>query len=805
MLFLLSSNGYAQFFGGPFGDSEVGDVLINKHSFGCQELDTTPSTPNTDNLKFYCKDNAGTTALYTLDSTGTETLLGSGSGTISDGTSGQLAVYTDTNTIGSLGSPSLCSAGSYPLGIDSSGNATGCTVAGGSAAGGLNAVQYNSPLGTFAGNESVFSMNGTNVGIGTTNGTQKLDVRGRIVSSDRVTATNLFITGDGTSAQPSYVFAGSTNTGSYAPAADVFGVSVAGSEKFRINSNGNVGIGTVDTARKFVVQAAANENFRLRSAVADGLTTGIRAQSLTNAGVINYLRFDANPFVVQGGNVGIGTEVPPNVLYVAGTGEMNGFKLNGQGGGAGNVLVSNTVGIGTWMSPNTLPTGVGGSGTVSSGTADRVAIYDAAGTTVTSSSVITDDNTNVGISSTAPGQKLDVVGQTRTWNVGISSVNGGGYIDLVAQASNPSAPAAGVVRLHTSTNNGFTRLEQDNEATTNLFYGRDNAFIAKNTSGGTINKGQVAYATGSTGAIPTVSLAKADSTSTLPAIGVAVDNVSNNAFGLFMNVGIIDNLDTSAFSTGAAVFVSATTAGNLTATRPSGTTNSVQRIGSVLNSGVGNGSLLVLIAPAVLNMETGTNAAYWTASRVGIGTTLGNGSLNVMNGNVGIGTWNPNASLQVKGGELVIPSGANPSVTLAGSISVDTSTGGNMLRFFGDAERVLPARQSKSFVITGATAAGDFGNVWRVPFNSTIAAVHCLAVGGTNVVGQLQECDSNGLNCADVDSDMTCTAATNVNDDGTLSNPTLDAGDYLGVKTTSVSGTNTNITWTFEYMTDPVN
>ena len=49
-----------------------------------------------------------------------------------------------------------------------------------SAAGGTNAVQYNSGSSTFAGKEQTFSFNGTNVGIGTTNGTQPLDVRGTI-------------------------------------------------------------------------------------------------------------------------------------------------------------------------------------------------------------------------------------------------------------------------------------------------------------------------------------------------------------------------------------------------------------------------------------------------------------------------------------------------------------------------------------------------------------------------------------------------------------------------------------------------
>lgn len=170
--------------------------------------------------------------------------------------------------------------------------------------------------------------------------------------------------------------------------------------------------------------------------------------------------------------------------------------------------------------------------------------------------------------------------------------------------------------LHASTNNGFTRLEQDNEAATNLVYGRDNAFIAKNTSGSTISKGQVVYVTGSTGNVPNVSLAQANASGTIPTIAIAADSIANNAFGQIMYAGILSGIDTSAFSSGDKLFVSPTVAGGLTNVRPSGTTNFVQRVGTVLVSGVGNGSIQILIAPAVLNMETGTNAATWTGRAV---------------------------------------------------------------------------------------------------------------------------------------------------------------------------------------------
>lgn len=223
---------------------------------------------------------------------------------------------------------------------------------------------------------------------------------------------------------------------------------------------------------------------------------------------------------------------------------------------------------------------------------------------------------------------------------------------------------------------------------------------------------------------------------------------------------------------------------------------SLQRDGG--NVGIGN--------------ETGVNKLEVTGSasvsaNVGIGTITPLTALAVWEGNVGIGTFTSSNRLTIKGGNVGIGTNSAPNLLyVAGTaemqgFKMNASAGTNYVLTSNSVGvgTWQPIPLSKSFVITGATTASDFGNVWRVPKAVTLRAIHCLAVGGTNVVGQLQECDSNGANCVDVDSDMTCTAATNVNDDGSLSNPSLDAGDYLGVKTTSVSGTNTNITWTYEY------
>jgi hypothetical protein len=106
---------------------------------------------------------------------------------------------------------------------------------------------------------------------------------------------------------------------------------------------------------------------------------------------------------------------------------------------------------------------------------------------------------------------------------------------------------------------------------------------------------------------------------------------------------------------------------------------------------------------------------------------------------------------------------------------------------------------SKSFIISYPTSSAD-SPVWRTPEGITITAIHLLCVGGTNIVGQLWEYDANGANGATVDSsDITGTAGTNVNDDGTLSNPSIASGNYVGWKTTSVSGSPTKAIITFEF------
>ena len=199
---------------------------------------------------------------------------------------------------------------------------------------------------------------------------------------------------------------------------------------------------------------------------------------------------------------------------------------------------------------------------------------------------------------------------------------GAGFITFPHQSSAPTTPGAGKALLHAFTNSGFTRLEVDNEATTNIILGRDSVVLAKNVTGSTMTAGQVVYVSGVTLGIPDVQLARANASTTLPALGVVMDSILTTAIGQVM-IGGIAAFDTSAFSTGDQIYVSTTAAGGLQNTRPSGTSAKfVQRIGTVLTQGA-SGTVILAIAPFIGNLETGTTAATWTGNAVSATTYTG--------------------------------------------------------------------------------------------------------------------------------------------------------------------------------------
>ena len=120
-------------------------------------------------------------------------------------------------------------------------------------------------------------------------------------------------------------------------------------------------------------------------------------------------------------------------------------------------------------------------------------------------------------------------------------------------------------------------------------------FVVVNKSGGTLNKGEVVYVSGAQGNRVAVKKALATSdTTSANTLGVMDETVLNNNEGYCVAEGLISGLNTSAFTEGAALYLSPTTAGAITQTKPVAP-NHMVLIGYCVKSNNGSGEISVHI------------------------------------------------------------------------------------------------------------------------------------------------------------------------------------------------------------------
>lgn len=117
-----------------------------------------------------------------------------------------------------------------------------------------------------------------------------------------------------------------------------------------------------------------------------------------------------------------------------------------------------------------------------------------------------------------------------------------------------------------------------------LQIGQELYIIVYNDSGSDITDGHVVYQNGSArieyvsgkfGDYPTVRLAQANAVGTSNAIGVSTTLIPNGGFGFVTAFGLVNNLNTSAWSDGVQLYLSADVAGDMTSTPPTTPNRSV--------------------------------------------------------------------------------------------------------------------------------------------------------------------------------------------------------------------------------------
>jgi hypothetical protein len=131
---------------------------------------------------------------------------------------------------------------------------------------------------------------------------------------------------------------------------------------------------------------------------------------------------------------------------------------------------------------------------------------------------------------------------------------------------------------------------------TAMFIGDINGAVlqkVKVKEAGGVSKGDVVYISGGTGDNPEVMKARANSASTMAALGIIKETAAFNATAECITSGELTGLDLTGFATGDDLYVSSSVAGELVNAAPAGEANLIQKIGKVIKGGNG-GALTVL-------------------------------------------------------------------------------------------------------------------------------------------------------------------------------------------------------------------
>ena len=131
---------------------------------------------------------------------------------------------------------------------------------------------------------------------------------------------------DGTAAAPSITNTGDTNTGIYFPAADTVAVATAGTERLRVNSSGNVGVGTTSPSAPLNVALYGTSTTPTLSGAGLRVETGPFGTSET---VIQVVGRDSS----AGAGIHFGLGSNPSSTRIVSYGSSSGLLIQERSGG----------------------------------------------------------------------------------------------------------------------------------------------------------------------------------------------------------------------------------------------------------------------------------------------------------------------------------------------------------------------------------------------------------------------------------------------------------------------------------------
>lgn len=291
----------------------------------------------------------------------------------------------------------------------------------------------------------------------------------------------------------------------------------------------------------------------------------------------------------------------------------------------------------------------------------------------------------------------------------------------------------------------------DSVSGTSVQIGQEMIMRVRNNTGATILNGSVVYVSGAIGQNSTIALAQANTMPTSEIIGIATHDIANNTIGKVCVFGQVNDLDTSDFSDGNAVFLSSSVAGRLVVTPPV-SPNFVVAVGVVEHAHPTQGKILVRPQRALANNNSlgtsqsisATQNAVKTANDLKQDILVSATNIKTINGNSVLGSGN----LTISGSSNVVTeinttgtasSGTSETITYSVLIPANTVDVGvydsvfRTVRSSGSGAHTLKLYLNSIDSLSGASLVGQVPSTATARYMSLQRFINVKIIDGTGL------------------------------------------------------------------------